>query len=89
MGTKDNPGEFDCHASASADEPIFTLRARDPQAPELVRRWAQERHQYFTLHRGPWTNREQHKRQEAFDCADAMERWRKENVGSDKGGYVN
>ena len=75
MGTKTNPGQFDCHAAADDDEPIFTLRAKDPQAPDLVRKWASGRHDSYTLHRGPWTDREQRKREEAYACADAMERW--------------
>ena len=40
MGTKNNPGRFDCHAKADPDEPIFTLRANDPLAPHVVRLWA-------------------------------------------------
>ena len=40
MGTKTDPGRFDCHGAAAADEPIFTLRANDPLAPDLVREWA-------------------------------------------------
>ncbi len=39
MGTKAEPGEFDCHAAAAPDEPTFTLRANDPIAPEVVRFW--------------------------------------------------
>lgn len=40
MGTKDNPGEFDCYAKAAPDEPMFTLLARDKHAPTLVWLWA-------------------------------------------------
>lgn len=43
MGTKNNPGKFDCHASAEDDEPLFTLLARDPLAPYLVAAWAEMR----------------------------------------------
>lgn len=39
MGTKNHPGEFDCYAKAQPDEPLFTLLARDPIAPYLVRIW--------------------------------------------------
>lgn len=39
MGTKLEPGKFDCYAKAAEDEPIFTLRAKDPLAPGLVRAW--------------------------------------------------
>lgn len=37
--TKNDPGKFDCHAKAADDEPLFTLRAKDPVAPHLVRAW--------------------------------------------------
>jgi hypothetical protein len=40
MGTKLNPGQYDCHAKAEPDEPIFTLRAKDPSAACLVWLWA-------------------------------------------------
>lgn len=41
MATKNNPGQFDCYAKADPDEPLFTLRAKDPRAPYLVELWAQ------------------------------------------------
>jgi hypothetical protein len=40
MGTKLNPGRFDCYESAAPDEPMFVLLARDPMAPILVELWA-------------------------------------------------
>lgn len=40
MGTKRNPGKFDCMAKALPDEPTFTLLARDAAAPEIVDLWA-------------------------------------------------
>ena len=43
MGTKNNPGTYDCHRSADGDEPIFTLRAKDPLAPVLIRTWVELR----------------------------------------------
>lgn len=39
MGTKLKPGQFDCHAKAEDDEPIFTIRAKDPLAPYLIQAW--------------------------------------------------
>lgn len=66
MGTKRNPGKHDCYASAEPDEPMFVLLARDPLAPELVRRWARRR----KLTRGP-----SDKVHEAETCAAEMERW--------------
>ena len=40
MGTKVNPGRFDCYAKALPDEPMFTLLARDPNFYEFVKLWA-------------------------------------------------
>jgi hypothetical protein len=43
MGTKNNPGEFDCYRNAEPDEPMFVLLARDALAPFLVSIWAKVR----------------------------------------------
>jgi len=40
MGTKNNPGKFDCYANAEPDEPMFILLGRDKHAPTLVWLWA-------------------------------------------------
>ncbi len=40
MGTKNNPGPFDCLAKLHPDEPYFVLRGQDVLAPAIVRRWA-------------------------------------------------
>jgi hypothetical protein len=40
MGTKNNPGAFDCYANAEPDEPMFVLLGRDKHAPTLVWLWA-------------------------------------------------
>lgn len=66
MGTKNNPGEFDCYENAAPDEPMFVLLARDPLAPMLVEEWAKRR----VASRGPSA-----KTREAFDCANAMRDW--------------
>jgi len=44
MGTKTNPGRFDCLAKARDDEEMFPLLDRDPLAPYLVSIWAWVRH---------------------------------------------
>lgn len=62
MGTKNNPGAYDCHAKAEPDEPLFTLLARDPFAPQLVRLWAD-------------MTSDVAKKAEAHKCAAAMEVW--------------
>lgn len=67
MGTKNNPGSFDCYHAAEDDEPMFILLARDPFAPALVRLWAGLRE---TLDIG---NPE--KVFEALQCAEDMEHW--------------
>jgi hypothetical protein len=40
MGTKTNPGRYECLAKAEPDEPVFVLRAKDPNAVPLVWLWA-------------------------------------------------
>ncbi len=40
MGTKNDPGTYDCFAKAEPDEPMFVLLARDKHAPTLVWLWA-------------------------------------------------
>lgn len=71
MGTKNNPGRFDCYAAAGEDEPMFTLLARDPAAPAAIRSWVVERVRLGD----PNTT----KLQEAIDCASAMEAWKRNN----------
>lgn len=44
MGTKSQPGFYSYLGKAEPDEPVFVLLGRDAQAPDLVRRWADERH---------------------------------------------
>lgn len=66
--TKDSPSEFDGYTKALPDEPTFTLLARDPQAPQLIRQWARDRR----LREGTDTP----KTESAFAIADAMDTWR-------------
>lgn len=67
MGTKNAPAPNDCYHKAEPDEPLFTLLARDPEAPAVVRYWAMLR-----------ASREgfSEKIAEALRCADAMDEWR-------------
>lgn len=39
MGSRNNPGKFDCYSKAEPDEPMFTLLGRDPMASMLVNLW--------------------------------------------------
>ena len=76
MGTKNDPGPFDCYVEADGDEPLFVLRAKDPLAADLVRLWVTMRR----MTRRPWTTREEAKTVEAMGCADAMTGWRIRNT---------
>lgn len=40
MATKNKPGRYDCYANAEPDEPMFVLLARDDLAPYVIRIWA-------------------------------------------------
>jgi hypothetical protein len=71
MGTKNNPGLFDCYENAEPDEPMFILLARDPRAPVLVRLWAS-----MAMDEG---DENQAKIAEAFTCAKNMVLWREVN----------
>lgn len=64
MGTKNDPGEFDCYAKAEPDEPVFVLLGRDRHASFLVRLWAVQRRA---------EGEDPAKVLEAMECADAME----------------
>ena len=71
MGTKENPGKYDCHDKALPDEPLFTLLARDPLAPTIVRIRAELR---ATI-KGDCDD----KVHEALACSQAMRYWKKHN----------
>lgn len=66
MGTKNNPGAFDCYEKAEPDEPMFVLLGRDKHAPTLVWLWAVLRN----LEGG-----DGEKVTEAQECAVAMIQW--------------
>lgn len=67
MGTKNNPGRFDCLGAAEPDEPMFILLARDPSAPTLIREWVKLR-----IASGESGD----KLMEALDCAQKMDDYR-------------
>lgn len=77
MGTKNQPGEFDCYANADPDEPMFVLLARDIHAPLTVEEWAARRERQIDLGIKPESDRPMV--DEARQCAAAMRRWRSEN----------
>lgn len=70
MGTKINPGRFDCYDAAAPDEPMFVLLARDRHAPMLIEQWADMRRR---------EGEDPAKVQEAIDCAQSMRAWVKES----------
>jgi hypothetical protein len=79
VGSKLNPGVYDCYARARQDEPMFTLLARDASAPGMVRQWAYERQREIT--RGDRPISDAAMVAEARKCADEMEEWRQRNDG--------
>lgn len=71
MGTKNNPGAFDCYANAEPDEPMFVLLGRDANASNLVFAWCVLRERDIELGRKPESDRAMV--EEARQCALAME----------------
>jgi len=79
MGSKNNPGEFDCYKNALPDEPMFILLARDPLAPTLIEQWAANRMQAVMTKMRPLEDLKMVA--EAQQCAKTMREWRDENDG--------
>ena len=75
MGTKNEPGQFDCYANAEPDEPMFILLARDKDAADLVRYWAYRRQR--AIHEGSRPDTGTAMVGDALKCAKAMDDWRK------------
>ena len=74
MGTKNNPGRFDCYANAEPDEEMFILLARDWDAPALVEAWANRREQAIEYGKKPISDCEMVA--EARECAAKMREYR-------------
>jgi hypothetical protein len=79
VGTKENPGKFDCYAAALPDEPTFTLLARDPDFHRLVSKWARRR--YNDIRCGERPESDMPMVEEAISSAKAGASWRKNNLG--------
>ena len=89
MGTKNNPGTFDCYQNAAPDEPMFVLLARDPLAAHLVSIWSKLRYgdveaasavfaDLLRKHADRYiADPDTAKASEAMDCSLAMFEWRK------------
>lgn len=80
MGSKNEPGNFDCYSNALPDEPMFILLARDPHAPDLVDGWADYRYIDIVAKRRPASDMGMVN--EARECANKMRQWRKDNDGA-------
>lgn len=68
MGTKNDPGKFDCYKAAEPDEPMFVLLGRDPAAAAAVILWVKLRQFLGESLDSP-------KMQEALACSTALNRW--------------
>jgi hypothetical protein len=78
VGSKNQPGEFDCYAAA---EPMFVLLGRDEDAPQRVEDWCRDR--LAKLMASELTSEQLHrgvrKIAEALVCANRMRDWRARN----------
>lgn len=79
MGTKNNPGEFDCYTNALPDEPMFILLARDPDFHRLVMKWAYRRSEDVQCGLRPTSDMLMVS--EAQACAFEGRKWRRDNNG--------
>lgn len=79
MGTKNDPGQFDCYAKALPDEPMFVLLARDPNFYEDVYKWAMRRG--LAIDCGERPQEDGAMVNEAIRCANAGQLWRRQNNG--------
>lgn len=80
MGTKNNPGKFDCYARAELDEPVFVLLGRDPVASLVV--------EYWMMLRERLGKTEKEVLGEAETCAVSMQNWAKKKGRQDQLDFV-
>lgn len=74
MGTKNNPGVYDCYENAAPDEPMFILLGRDPTAPLVVTFW---RALKMEMVKSGHSKSSHEKLEEARTCSMAMEAYAK------------
>jgi hypothetical protein len=79
MGTKLNPGPYDCYRAALPDEPLFVLLARSPEFHSTVRHWASLRE--TRLISGEVPHSDYRIIVEARGCAATGAEWRRHNMG--------
>ena len=75
MGTKKQPGRFDCYGDAGEDEPIFVLRANDPAAIAAIHAWMQARHLHNFIDGAKLIEREKARLQSAQEVIHEMTAW--------------
>lgn len=81
MGSKNNPGKWDCYANAEPDEPMFVLLGRDPTAALVVEFW----HDLKQIMREQGQSESSdEKLAEARTCASAMRAWAAANGKEEK-----
>ena len=74
MGTRANPGRYDCLAKAMHDEPYFVLIGRDDDAHDALLTWICKRLE--AVLRDERSRDDLPQVREAFDCLIAMIAWR-------------
>lgn len=72
MGTKKNPSKYDAYTAAYDDEPIFTLRANDPLAANIVLDWSTRYANTKNYNFAKW--------EEARAIARDMQQWREDQI---------
>jgi hypothetical protein len=75
MGTKNNPGTFDCYAALSPDEPYFLIAGRDQDAHIIVHMWAMLRRKQIQMGMREDTPEEQAQIAEALLCTQELQRY--------------
>lgn len=80
MGTKNEPGKYDCEGAALPAEPKFTLLARDPDFFRLLNEWANKREMDIWCGERPPSDTAKVK--EARQCAVEGAEWRRKNLGA-------
>jgi len=75
MGTKTQPGQFDCYAALEPDEPFFVLKATDVSAPLAVFLWA-ELYRERKQRAGQWNAKAVDRYCEAHLIGNQMYEWR-------------
>jgi hypothetical protein len=76
MGTKTNPGAFNCYGAALPDEPIFTILGRDPTFRATILYWMAQR----GIEGKNETEEDRDRITEAAKVADAGRDWRLKNL---------